>query len=179
MQRLQIKPREEITVVNVVCTADLKQSIDIASFNEYKHLSSNLELYRCGYVKDDVMTGRVTVFGNGKLISVGTKSIEQAIFELKKASKILQNYGLSKAKKITPTVRNMVACYVLENPVHLEKLARTLPRSMYEPEQFPGIIFRIQGSVVALIFASGSVVLVGSKSYEELNSAFFELVQRI
>ena len=179
MQRLEIKPREEITIVNVVCTADLKQSIDIASFNEYKHLSSNLELYRCGYVKDDVMIGRVTVFASGKLISVGTKSIEQAISELKKASKILQNYGLSKAKKITPIVRNIVAHCVLENSVHLEKLARTLPRSMYEPEQFPGIIFRIQGSVAALIFASGSVVLVGSKSYEELNSAFFELVQRI
>jgi len=162
-----------------VCTADLKQSIDIASFNEYKHLSSNLELYSCGYVKDDTMTGRVTVFANGKLISVGTKSIEQAISELKKASKILQNYGLSKTKKITPKVRNIVANYVLENPVHIEKLARTLLRSMYEPEQFPGIIFRIQGSVVAIIFASGSVVLVGSKSYEELNSAFFELIQRI
>lgn len=98
---------------------------------------------------------------------------------LKKASKILQNYGLSKAKKITPEIRNIVGNCVLENPVHLEKLARTLPRSMYEPDQFPGVIFRIQGSVIALIFASGSVVLVGSKSYEELNSAFFELIQRI
>ena len=179
MQRLEIKPREEITVVNVVCTADLKQSIDIASFNEYKHLSSNLELYRCGYVKDDVMRGRVTVFRNGKLISVGTRSIAQAIFELKKASKILQKYGLSKAKKITPIVRNIVAHCILENSIHLEKLARALPRSMYEPDQFPGIIFRIQGSVVALIFASGSIIMVGSKSYEELNSTFFELVQRI
>jgi len=179
MQRFDTKPRKEIIVVNVVCTADLKQSIDIASFNEYKHLSSNLDLYRCGYVKDDIMTGRVTVFGNGKLISVGTKSIEQAIFELRKASKILQKYGLSKSKKTIPKVRNMVANWTLENPIHIEKLARTLPRSMYEPEQFPGIIFRIQGSVVALIFASGKVVLVGAKSYEEMNSAFFELVQRI
>jgi len=39
-------------------------------------LSSNLDLYRCGYVKDDTMVARITVFGNGKLISVGTKSIE-------------------------------------------------------------------------------------------------------
>jgi len=179
MQRLEIKPRDEITIVNVVCTADLKQSIDIASFNEYKYLHSNLDLYRCGYVKDDTMIGRVTVFGNGKLISVGTKSIEGAVSELKNACKILQKYSLTKVTKIKPIVRNIVANCVLENIVHLEKLARTLPRSMYEPEQFPGLIFRIQGSVVALIFASGSVVLVGSKSYEELNSGFFELLQRI
>jgi len=179
MLRLEIKPRKEITIVNVVCTADLKQSIDIASFNEYKHLSSNLDLYRCGYIKDDEMTGRVTVFANGKLISVGTKSIEQAIFELKKANKILQKYGLAKVIKIKPIVRNIVAHCIVEKHVHLEKLARTLPRSMYEPEQFAGIIFRIHDSVVALIFASGSVVIVGSKSYEELNSAYFELAQRI
>ena len=74
MRRLETKLRSEIKIQNTVCTADLKQEINIASFNKYRYLSSNLELYRCGYVKDDFMTGRVTVFRSGKLISVGTKS---------------------------------------------------------------------------------------------------------
>ena len=52
MQRLESKLRPEIEIQNTVCTADLKQKIDIASFNEYDHLSSNLDLYACGYVKD-------------------------------------------------------------------------------------------------------------------------------
>ncbi len=69
MQKLKSVLLSEIKIQNTVCTADLKQHIDIASFNKYEHLSSNLDLYQCGYVKDNDMIGRVTVFGSGKLIS--------------------------------------------------------------------------------------------------------------
>jgi len=169
------KLRKEIVIQNVVCTADLKQRVDIASFNEYKHLSSNLDLYRCGYVKDNTMTGRVTVFASGKLISVGTKSPEQAHAELLKAGNILKKYGLIGTFKITPKVQNIVARFDLGKKVHLENLARSMPRSMYEPEQFPGLIFRIQDSCVALIFASGKGVLVGAKTISELNQSLFEV----
>src|SRR5690349_15149101 len=102
MQRLENPLRKEIKISNVVCTADLKQPVDIRSFNKYKFLSSNLDLYRCGYVKDASMVGRVTVFASGKLISVGTKSPEQAEKELLKASKILRKYNLIKSYKIIP-----------------------------------------------------------------------------
>ena len=50
---------------------------------------------------------------------------------------------------------------------------------MYEPEQFPGLIYRIQHSCVALLFASGKGVIVGAKSIEETNSAFFEIKTRV
>ena len=52
MQVQDLKLRKELKIVNVVCTADLKQQVDIASFNEYEHLHSDLDLYRCGYVKE-------------------------------------------------------------------------------------------------------------------------------
>ncbi len=74
MQKLESKLIPEVKIQNTVTTADLKQQIDIGSFNEYEFLSSNLDLYACGYVKDDKMVGRVTVFRSGKLISVGTES---------------------------------------------------------------------------------------------------------
>jgi len=167
--------RKEIKIQNVVCTADLRQKVDIASFNEYAHLSSNLDLYRCGYVKDNTMVGRVTVFASGKLISVGTKSPEQAHAELLEAGNILKKYKLIKSFKIEPLVRNIVARFDLEQKIHLEKLARIMPKSMYEPEQFPGLIFRIHGSCVALIFASGKGVLAGAKDIGELNRGLFEV----
>lgn len=178
MQRLETSLLNEIKIQNTVCTADLVQKVNIASFNEHKYLSSDLDLYRCGYVKDDVMIGRVTVFGNGKLISVGTKSPKQAFQELKKASKILQIHKLTKPAKIVPKVRNIVARVDLGKTIPLESLARSVPKSMYEPEQFPGLIYRIMDSRVALIFASGKVVLVGAKSIEELNQAYFEIKER-
>ena len=57
------------------------------------------------------MVGRVTVFGNGKLISVGTKSPKNSKKELKMAFKILKKYRLAKSIKITPQVRNIVGRY--------------------------------------------------------------------
>ena len=63
----------------------------------------------------------------------------------------------------------------LKKSVLLENLARILPKSLYEPEQFSAIIFRIQGSLVALIFASGKGILVGGKKISELNQGLFEL----
>ena len=179
MQVQDLKLRKELKIVNVVCTADLKQQVDIASFNEYEHLHSDLALYRCGYVKDDAMVGRVTVFGNGKLISVGTKSPQNASDELKKACKILKKYKLIKSFKVIPNVRNIVANCNFGKPLHIEKLAYTIPGCIYEPEQFPGLIYNMQNSVVCLVFASGKVVIVGSKTIEELNTAYFDLEKLI
>lgn len=179
MKRIDSLPRKDLTISNIVCTADLKQKIDIASFNKYKFLSSNLNLYKCGYVKDDDMIGRVTIFGNGKMISVGTKSSKQANKELIKASKILQKYKLIKSCKIIPKIQNIVSIASLDKKLNLNNLARTLPHVIYEPEQFSGLIYRIHESIVALIFASGKVVLVGAKNVNEMNTAFFDLLQKL
>ena len=179
MQELEIVIPKEIKISNIVVTADLKQKIDIASFNEYEHLSSNLDLYACGYVQTPTMNGKVTVFGSGKLISIGTKSPEGSIKELKKASKILQKYGLSKSIKITPQLRNIVGKFDLGKKLPIETLARTLPKCMYEPEQFPGLIYPIEGSCTTLLFASGKGVIAGAKTIEELNKALFEIESRI
>ena len=178
MQKLESELVLDIKIQNVVTTADLKQVIDIESFNKYEHLSSNLDLYACGYVKDDSMVGRVTVFKNGKLISVGTKSPENSKLELKKALKILRKYKLAKQVKIIPEVRNIVGRYDLKRKLAIEKLARSLPKSLYEPEMFAGLIYRIQDSCVALLFASGKGVIVGAKTIEEINVAFYEVNTR-
>ena len=169
----------EIRIQNTVATADLKEEIHIASFNKYRHLSSNLELYRCGYVKDDAMTGRVTVFRTGKMISVGTKSPEEAKRELRKASRILRGYGLASNPARHYAIRNIVSRFDLKRNLPIETLARTLPRCIYEPEQFPGLIYRIQDSCTALLFSSGKGVIAGAKSIEETNSALFEIKTRI
>jgi transcription initiation factor TFIID TATA-box-binding protein len=80
-----------------------------------------------------------------------------------------------KSFKITPKIQNIVARFDLGERTHLEELARTMPKSMYEPEQFPGLIFRIRDSCVALIFASGKGVLAGAKTISELNQGLFEI----
>ena len=65
-------------------------------------------------------------------------------------------------------VRNIVATADLGGDIDLEKAAYFLGRTMYEPEQFAGVIYRMdEPNVVFLIFASGKLVIVGAKTEEE------------
>jgi len=67
------------------------------------------------------------------------------------------------------TVQNIVASINLGGRVQLEETARSLPRSMYEPEQFPGLIHRmIDPKTVILIFASGKLVCTGAKTEKDV-----------
>src|SRR3989344_3291211 len=60
--------------------------------------------------------------------------------------------------------KNRVASINLGGKIHLEQAARTLPRSMYEPEQFPGLIHRmLDPKTVILLFSSGKLVCTGAK----------------
>ena len=77
--------------------------------------------------------------------------------------KNLRKEGIKIKKDAVVTVQNIVSSINLGGKVHLEKAARTLPRSMYEPEQFPGLIHRmLDPKTVILIFASGKLVCTGS-----------------
>jgi transcription initiation factor TFIID TATA-box-binding protein len=45
--------------------------------------------------------------------------------------------------------------------------------STYEPELFPGLIYRMhEPKIVLLIFASGKIVLTGAKNREDIVRAF-------
>ncbi|MGY5145566.1 MAG: TATA box-binding protein, partial [Candidatus Nitrosopumilus sp. metabat.KBP569_Feb_25m_nospike.7] len=64
----------------------------------------------------------------------------------------------------------------LGGKVNLEQAARTLPRSMYEPEQFPGLIHRmLDPKTVILIFASGKLVCVGAKLESEIHRSVHQI----
>ncbi len=77
---------------------------------------------------------------------------------------------MTKTKPII-SIENVVASASIDlgARIHLEQAARNLPRSMYEPEQFPGVIHRmVDPKTVILIFASGKLVCTGGKTEKEV-----------
>ncbi|MFW5904523.1 MAG: TATA-box-binding protein, partial [Candidatus Saliniplasma sp.] len=78
------------------------------------------------------------------------------------------------AEDITVTIQNIVASYSLEADLNLSSVAITLglERVEYEPEQFPGLVYRLRESpVVLLLFGSGKMVCTGGKTIEDLEDA--------
>ena len=81
----------------------------------------------------------------------------------------LRKGGVKVKKDAEVTIQNIVSSINLGGKVHLEKAARTLPRSMYEPEQFPGLIHRmLDPKTVILVFSSGKLVCTGAKNEEDV-----------
>ena len=156
-------------VVNVVATADLRQSLDLELLNSNQWGLYDLDIYPAGYVRDGWIQGRVVVFHTGKLISAGANSVRGAFGNLVHAKSLLVKAGIAKEVKINPRVRNMVASLDLGHAIDLVQLVKNSPNVIYEPEQFPGAMLKTKGeSMSFLIFASGKIVIAGAKTLAEL-----------
>jgi len=169
-------------VVNIVSTATLSRHVNIESLPQlFPHESvHDKEIYRgrVAYFKSKAMQGKVTIFPSGKLISLGTKSIEESIKDLDILAKAL------KASITKPEIRNIVATADLGRRIDLENihLLREIG-GIYEPEQFPGAIIKIplgeENIATILLFASGKLVCVGLKNLENIKEAIEQLVALI
>ena len=77
-------------------------------------------------------------------------------------------------------IQNIVASASLGGMIDLEKSAYVLGKTMYEPEQFPGLIYRMDDpKVVILLFASGKLVCTGAKKESEVYEAVKKLHRRL
>ena len=90
------------------------------------------------------------------------KAVDTVVEKLRKKKVKIKNDA-------TVTLQNMVASVNLGGKIHLEQGARTISRSMYEPEQFPGLIHRmLDPKTVILIFSSGKLVCTEGKTEEDV-----------
>src|SRR2546422_449047 len=77
-------------------------------------------------------------------------------------------------------IENVVASTSLGRELDLKAIALALGGSEYEPEQFPGLIYRIKEPKTAiLLFRSGKVVCTGAKSLENVKTAIDLVAKQI
>ncbi len=110
------------------------------------------------------------------MVCTGAKSEQQSISVVKTVVEQLRNKGIKIKSEPDVAIQNIVASVNLGSKVHLEPAARSMPRSMYEPEQFPGLIHRmLDPKAVMLVFASGKLVCAGTKKESEVYRAVHNL----
>jgi transcription initiation factor TFIID TATA-box-binding protein len=176
-------PRTKATVniENVVASATLKQSIDLNSVVkafpsvEYRPEQFPGLVFRLKKPKTATL-----IFNSGKMVCTGAKSERQAKMAVRKVVQELKNNGILIVGKAIIQVQNIVASASLGGRIDLEKSVFTLGRTMYEPEQFPGLIYRMDDpKVVVLLFASGKLVCTGAKKEEEVYTAVNKLHENL
>jgi len=97
-----------------------------------------------------------------------------------KVVKELKRSGIIIIGKPELKIVNIVASVNLGGMIDLEKAAYSLGRTMYEPEQFPGLIYRMdEPKVVILLFASGKLVCTGARKEEDVHEAVSKLHKKL
>jgi len=112
------------------------------------------------------------------MVCTGAKSEREAKRAIKKVVRKLKKSGIIILGKPKTEIVNIVASGNLAGLIDLEQTAYSLERTLYEPEQFPGLIYRVdKPRVVFLIFASGKPVCTGATKEEDVYEAVEDLHQ--
>jgi len=116
------------------------------------------------------------IFNSGKMVCTGAKSEKESKRAVMKVVRELKKSGIIIIGKPELKIQNIVASANLAGLIDLERSAYSLGRTMYEPEQFPGLIYRMGvPKVVILLFASGKLVCTGAKHEEDVYEAVTKL----
>jgi len=114
------------------------------------------------------------IFSSGKMVITGAKSEEKSETAAKMYAKMIKKVGNPTVKLSEFKIQNIVGSCDVKFPISLESLSseHTI-YSTYEPELFPGLIYRMHvPKIVLLIFASGKIVLTGAKTRKDIEVAF-------
>ena len=164
----QTKPL--IDIVNVVASATIDQKLDLNDITKkFPDVEYHPEQFPGAVFRLKTPKTATLLFTSGKMVCTGSKSEEMAVKAVNTVVQKLRKGGIKIKKNAVVTVQNIVSSINLGGKVHLEKAARTLPRSMYEPEQFPGLIHRmLDPKTVILVFSSGKLVCTGGKTEKDV-----------
>ena len=120
------------------------------------------------------------IFNTGKMVCTGGKCVKDTKRAVRKIVKNLNESGIKITGRPEITIQNIVASGDIGMYVDLERAITILENSMYEPEQFPGLIYRMRDpKTVILVFGSGKIVITGAKLEKQVPEAAIKIRDRL
>jgi transcription initiation factor TFIID TATA-box-binding protein len=171
------KTKAIINIENVVATANLNQKVDLnAVVKGYPGVEYRPEQFPGLVFRLKRPKTATLIFNSGKMVCTGAKSEKESRRAVMNVVKELKKGRIIIISKPELKVVNIVASASLGGRIDLEQAVSTLGKTMYEPEQFPGLIYRMdEPKVVILIFASGNLVCTGAKKEQDVYDAVHKL----
>ncbi|MEM2203203.1 MAG: TATA-box-binding protein [Sulfolobales archaeon] len=168
-----ITPKPETRIENIVATVIFEHQLDLDMIEQgVPNIEYNPDQFPGLILRLDSPKVTALIFRSGKMVVTGAKRTADLIKAVKKILRMFVKSGVTITGKPKIQIQNIVASANLGMEVLLEKAAYLLENTMYEPEQFPGLILRLtEPRVVLLIFSSGKMVITGAKSEEEVEKA--------
>jgi len=172
---MSFNPEDSLKIENIVASAKVCDSLDLPTLAaEIKGAEYNKKRFPGVVLRMTDPKIAALVFGSGKVVLTGAKSIEALNRGLEILGGLLRDLKIDIPDDLTYKIQNIVTSADLGTPINLNKIAVgfNLDRIEYEPEQFPGLVYRLEEpKVVVLLFGSGKLIITGGKQPEDARGA--------
>lgn len=173
--------KSNLKVQNIVATTSLGKPISLTKLaRTQSNTEYNPETFPGLILRVKKPKSAVLVFTSGNLVCTGTKSISQVKQVIDIVIKQLRKIGVRITEKPKINVQNIVASGNIDIMLNLNVLALELGNTEYEPEQFPGLVYKlIEPTATFLLFSNGKLVCTGTKNSKQLEDSMRQLIKNI
>jgi len=172
---------KNIEVVNIVVSTSLEHDIPLEKMAAtLSNTEYNPEQFPGLVIRIKDPKTSALIFSSGKVVCTGARSMEKVHESIDKIIKSLKKINID--IKVTPviTVQNIVASGSIGMDLNLNVLAMKLENTEYEPEQFPGLVYKLnEAKATFLLFSNGKIVCTGTKSEKEVHKALDMLIANL
>jgi transcription initiation factor TFIID TATA-box-binding protein len=173
--------KREIHVVNIVVSSSLKHEIPLEKMAAtLSNTEYNPEQFPGLVIRIKEPKTSALIFSSGNIVCTGARSMRKVKEAIKKIISSLEKINIKIDIEPEIRIQNIVASGQIGMDLNLNELAIKLRNTEYEPEQFPGLVYKLpQANATFLLFSNGKIVCTGTKSEEEVNSALDMLISNL
>ena len=179
------KVARDIKIVNIVVSTSLEHDIPLEKMAAtLSNTEYNPEQFPGLVIRIKDPKTSALIFSSGKVVCTGARTIEKVQESIKKIIKSLEKINIKIKVKPEIKIQNIVASGSVGMVLNLNELATQLQNVEYEPEQFPGLVYKLQATktnpqATFLLFSNGKIVCTGTKSEEEVHMALDKLIENL
>ena len=173
--------KKDIKVVNIVISTSLEHEIPLEKMAAtLANTEYNPEQFPGLVIRIKEPKTSALIFSSGKVVCTGARNLADVKESLKKIIKSLQKINIKITVDPVINIQNIVASGSIGMALNLNTLAMKLENTEYEPEQFPGLVYKLKGSAATfLLFSNGKIVCTGTKSEADVHSALDKLIANL
>lgn len=171
----------EYKIQNIVATTSLEKPVPLTKLARTQpNTEYNPETFPGLVLRIKEPKSAVLVFSSGNLVCTGTKSVSQVRKVIDEVIKQLKKVNVEVTIKPKITVQNIVASGTINLQLNLNYLALEMENTEYEPEQFPGLVYKLEDpNATFLLFSNGKLVCTGTKNKEQLEESMDNLLKNV
>ncbi|MFX0101248.1 MAG: TATA box-binding protein [Candidatus Hodarchaeota archaeon] len=122
----------------------------------------------------------ILLFSTAKMVITGMRLSSEAETVVNRVVGLLEKARIHAEPEPEITIQNIVGSGDLNVPIDLNEAAIIMENTIYEPEVFPGLIYRMkEPKTVFLIFSTGRIVCTGAKTKEIVEAAINKLAAEV